>query len=92
MRRGMIEEAVRRAVNGGSPENYVIVYVERTPEGGQRLVEIRASEVIGVSRWAMTLSDGETVIPLHRVVEVRSLDNSYAWRRYGTHEHDSDGP
>ncbi|MGC9072268.1 MAG: DUF504 domain-containing protein [Acidilobus sp.] len=81
-RRGMIEEAVRRAVNGGEPENYVIVYVERSPNGRQGLAEVRASEIIGVSRWAMTLKDEETVIPLHRVVEVRSLDGSYVWRRY----------
>lgn len=91
MRRGMIEEAVRRAVNGGSPDSYVIVYVERTPEGGQRLVEVRASDVLGVNRWAMTLRDGETVIPLHRVVEVRSLDGSFHWRRYAEGErHSSD--
>jgi len=36
-----------------------------------------------VSHWAMTLRDGETVIPLHRVVEVRSLDGSFRWRRKG---------
>ncbi len=84
MRRGMIEEAVRRAVNGGRPDSYVIVYVERTPQGDQRLVEIRGSDVLSVSRWAMTLRDGETVIPLHRVVEVRSLDGCFQWRRYAS--------
>ena len=82
-RRGKAEEAVRRAVNGGSPERYVIVYVERAPDGSSRLVELRASEVEAVSHWAMTLRDGETVIPLHRVVEVRSLDGSFRWRRKG---------
>lgn len=79
-KRSVIRQQINRALMSGNPHDYVIVYIDRDPVAGQRLAELRADRVIGVSEWAMTLDDGDTVIPLHRVVEIRGPGGT-VWRR-----------
>ncbi|WP_427972281.1 DUF504 domain-containing protein [Acidilobus sp.] len=79
-RRSVIRQVINRALMSGRPQDYIIIYVDRDPQAGQRLVELNASRIAAVSEWALTLDDGDTVIPLHRVVEVRG-PNGETWRR-----------
>ncbi len=79
-RRSVIRQAINRVLMSGNPSAYVIAYVDRDPVRGQSIAEVGGDRVIGVSEWAMTLDD-DTVIPLHRVVEVRGRDGRILWRR-----------
>jgi hypothetical protein len=79
-RRSVIRQEINRVLLSGRPQDYVIVYVDRDPEAGQRLAELSASRVKAVSEWAMTLDD-DNIIPLHRVVEIRGPGGAVVWRR-----------
>lgn len=55
------------------PPGVVIGYLERTPGvQGSRIVEIPLERVASADRWALTLDDGWTAIPLHRIMYIRS--------------------
>jgi len=62
---------------GERPEDYEILYISRGTETG--LDSVRGSELLEVRSDRMVLPDG-TVIPLHRVVEVRVRGESI-WER-----------
>lgn len=81
-RKSRIREAVNRALYQGLVD-YRIVYVDRDPEVGERLRELAVSRVARVTGWALYLDDGETVIPLHRIVEIRDSRGRTIWRRSG---------
>lgn len=83
-RRSRIRQEVNRVLYSGDPSRYVIVYIDRDPfTGRQRLRELPADRVAGVNEWAMLLDDGDTVIPLHRVVEIRDRSGRVTWSRRG---------
>ncbi|GAB6148733.1 DUF504 domain-containing protein [Stetteria hydrogenophila] len=82
-RRSRIRQEVNRVLYSGDPSRYVIVYIDRDPETGrQSLRELPAARVVRASEWALLLDDGDTVIPLHRVVEVRERGGRVVWRRW----------
>ncbi len=56
------------------------MYRHRVEGLGERLVEAPLAEVVRVDSWAVYLSSGD-VIPLHRIVELRTLDGRVVWRR-----------
>ena len=69
---------------GDSAENYVIVYRHRGAPGEAK--QILASDIRKLGKSYFTLSnqiDGEeTVIPFHRVLEIRSLlDGKVLWKK-----------
>ena len=79
-RRSVIRQEINRILYGGNPRDYSIVYVDRG-SGSSTLKELPANRVAMVSGWAILLDDMNTVIPLHRVVEVRRRDGEIVWRR-----------
>lgn len=81
-RRSVIRQVINRLLMSGRPGDYTIVYIDRGPTSPSGLGGVSASRVVAVSEWAMTLDDG-TVIPLHRVVEVRDRSGAVVWRRAG---------
>ena len=80
-RRSRIRQAILRALHSGRPDDYLIVYIDRDQEGRARAARLPAARVAAVSEWAMLLDDGDTVIPLHRVIEVRTRDGRVVWTR-----------
>jgi len=83
-RRSVIRQKINMARYSDDPSEYIIVYIDRDPYSGPRLAELPASRIKAVSEWAMHLDDDWTVIPLHRVVEIRRTDGSLVWRRRGS--------
>jgi len=81
-RRSRIREAVNRAIYTGHTD-YQIVYIDRTPEQGARLKSVEARRITRVTGWAVYLDDDWTVIPLHRIVEIRDREGRVVWRRSG---------
>ncbi len=85
-RRSRIRQEVNRVLYSGDPSSYLIVYIDRDPSTGrQGLKEVQADRIVGVTEWAIFLDDGDTVIPLHRVVEIRDKSGMVTWSRRGRH-------
>jgi len=77
-KRGRIYEEIARLVYGGEEEGAEIVIRERGGPTGLRSIPL--SEVVELRRTHLVLRDG-TVIPLHRVVEIRAPGRR--WSRVG---------
>jgi uncharacterized protein (UPF0248 family) len=80
-RRSIIRQEINRIRYSKNPDNYVIIYIDRDVYGNQRLASLEVSQIKGVTEWAIFLKDGETVIPLHRVIEIRDKEGRLVWRR-----------
>ncbi|MGC8573158.1 MAG: hypothetical protein C0171_00905 [Caldisphaera sp.] len=81
-KRSTIKNIIGKAINSfDKREEYIIIYIDRTPEHGNRLLQLSTNDIIAVSNWAITLSDNETVIPIHRIVEIRKKDGKVLWKR-----------
>ena len=80
-RRSVIRQMINKARYSGDPSDYVVLYIDRDPIRGERIVELSVDRIKTVSEWAMHLDDDWTVIPLHRVVEIRKRDGSIVWSR-----------
>ncbi len=79
-RRSRIRQEVNKLIWTGAGDHR-IVYVDRDPLLGERLRELPVSRVERASEWALYLDDGDTVIPLHRIVEIRDPEGRTVWRR-----------
>jgi uncharacterized protein (UPF0248 family) len=81
-KRSRIRQEINRVLYSGNPDNYFVYYIDRPPGlGVVRLSSFRASRVTKVTEWAVVLDDGETVIPLHRIVEIRDSSGRVVWSR-----------
>ena len=81
-RRSRIRQEINRVLYSGNPEGYLIYYIDRPPGlNGARLSFIKASRIAKVTEWAIILDDGDTVIPLHRVIEIRDSGGRLVWSR-----------
>lgn len=81
-RRSRIRQEINRILYSGNPDNYHVYYIDRPPGlGVVRLSSFRASRVVKVSEWAVILDDEETIIPLHRIVEIRDSSGKVVWSR-----------
>jgi uncharacterized protein (UPF0248 family) len=80
-RRNDIREALNKIIYLGLAGDHVVVYIDRPPGGQPRLSELPVSRIRRVTSWAMILNDGDTLIPLHRVVEIKRKDGHIVWRR-----------
>ncbi len=56
------------------PHGVVIGYVHRAPGLGSIIKEISLERVKSASKWALLLDDDWTVIPLHRIRYIKSVD------------------
>jgi uncharacterized protein (UPF0248 family) len=56
------------------PSGVVIGYIHRAPGIGSVIREIPLEHVKSVNKWALLLDDDWTVIPLHRIMYVKSID------------------
>ncbi len=81
-KRSRIKQEINKMIFTGK-KNYVIVYIDRSRDTGIRLRELPISKVARVTEWALYLDDDYTVIPLHRVVEIRDREGRIIWRRSG---------
>lgn len=79
-RRSRIKQEINKLIYT-SKSSYRIVFIDRTRETGARLRELPVERIERVTEWAIYLDDGDTVIPLHRIVEVRDEDGVTVWRR-----------
>ncbi len=68
VRRGMIEEWLKRIRFGGRPEEYIVV-IRYRGEKGEELLEIPGRFIEDVRRGYFYV--GGEPIPFHRVVEIR---------------------
>lgn len=82
-RRSRIRQEINKIIYTGRGKDYRIVYLDRTREYGARLRELSFKRIRKVTEWALYLDDDETVIPLHRVVEIRDERGRSVWRRSG---------
>jgi len=80
-RRSTIRQQINKVRFSENPENYAIIYIDRDQYGNQRLSSLNLTRVIGVTEWAIFLDDYDTVIPLHRIVEIRDKEGKLVWRR-----------
>jgi uncharacterized protein (UPF0248 family) len=81
-RRSEIRQAINKAIYTGH-HDYRVVYIDRTRERGAQLKSIEARRIAKVTAWAIYLDDDWTVIPLHRIVEIRDAKGRVIWRRSG---------
>ena len=89
-RRSRIKQEINRILYSGDPSRYTIYYLDRPPgTGTSRLAALNASRIRSVNEWAMLLDDGDTVIPLHRVVEIRDSEGRILWSRRPSERGDS---
>lgn len=79
-RRSVIRSWVNKLIHAGL-HGYRIIYVDRGEDGEARLRPLDPSRITRVTGWALYLDDGETVIPLHRIVEIRDDRGRVVWRR-----------
>ena len=77
-RRGAIREWVNRVIYTGG--GYQLMYVDRDPVAGERLRRLEVERIVKVTGWAVYLDD-DSVIPLHRIVEVRDSEGRVVWSR-----------
>jgi len=77
-RRSAIREWVNRVLYAGG--GYQIMYVDRDPVAGERLRRLEVERIVRVTGWAVYLDD-DSVIPLHRIVEVRDHEGRVVWSR-----------
>jgi len=80
-RRNTIRSVLNKIIYLGEASEHVVLYIDRPPGGQQRLAELPVARIVRVNNWAMLLDDGDTVIPLHRVVEIRRRDGKVVWSR-----------
>jgi uncharacterized protein (UPF0248 family) len=81
-RKSRIRQEINRILYSGHPNDYFVYYIDRPPGlGTVRLSSFKASRVIKATEWAVVLDDGETVIPLHRIVEIRDSSGRVVWSR-----------
>ncbi|MEB3806027.1 MAG: RNA repair domain-containing protein [Desulfurococcales archaeon] len=81
-RRSRIKQEINKLLYSGGGNDYTIMYIDRTREAGARLKSLPLNRVKKVTEWAVYLDDEETVIPLHRIVEIRDSEGVVVWRRY----------
>ena len=79
-RRSVIRSWVNRILHQGLA-GYRIMYLDRGEGGEARLRPLEPSRIARVTGWAVYLDDGYTVIPLHRIVEIRDERGRVVWRR-----------
>jgi len=82
-RRSRIKQEINKLLYTSGNEGFKIVYIDRTRETGARLKELTIERIERVTEWAIYLDDGDTVIPLHRIVEIRDREGRTVWRRSG---------
>ncbi|MEB3778829.1 MAG: RNA repair domain-containing protein [Desulfurococcales archaeon] len=82
-RRSDIRSAINKFRFRRDGKIYYVVYIDRDPLMGERLSKVPLIRVVKVTGWAVYLDDGDTVIPLHRIVEVRDERGAVVWRRKG---------
>ncbi|AFZ70542.1 hypothetical protein Calag_0801 [Caldisphaera lagunensis DSM 15908] len=80
-KRSKIKDIISKAIYSDKKETYTITYIDRTNDYGIRLLQITTDEVFAVSNWAITLNDNETVIPIHRIVEIKDNDGKILWKK-----------
>jgi uncharacterized protein (UPF0248 family) len=81
-KRSKIKDIIGKAINSvNNKEEYIITYVDRSRDQGNRLLQLSTKDVIAVSNWAITLSDNETIIPIHRIVEIKTVDGEVLWKK-----------
>jgi uncharacterized protein (UPF0248 family) len=77
-RRGDIEDWLKRVFFGGDREKYVI-YVRYREGGKEELIPIPASLVKDIRGGYIYV--GDTMIPYHRVEEIRDRDGNLLFKR-----------
>ena len=81
-KRSKIKDIIGKAIYSfDKKEKYIISYIDRTNDYGSRLLQITTDEIIAISNWAITLNDNETVIPIHRIVEIRDTNGKILWKK-----------
>ncbi len=81
-KRSKIKDIIGKAINSvNKKETYIISYIDRSNDYGNRLMQITTDEIIAISNWAITLNDNETVIPIHRIVEIKDKDGKILWKK-----------
>ena len=63
------------------PRGVVIGYTHRISGGSTVIREISLDEVESADKWALSLKDGWTVIPLHRIVYIKKEDGMMLYSR-----------
>ena len=73
----MPDHPLRKILSGivrtGAPEDVTITYIHRGATGDH--MTIAASAVTNVRKGSFQLSDGETQIPFHRILQVENTKN-----------------
>ena len=80
-RRNEIKSQLNKIIFQGFAAEHEVVYIDRPPRGQPRLSRLPLDRVSRVTNWAMLLDDGDTLIPLHRVVEIKRKDGTVVWKR-----------
>ena len=80
----MPDHPLRKILSGivrtGAPEDITITYLHRGAPGDE--MTITASAVANVRKGSFLLSDGETQIPFHRILQVENTKNgTIIWKK-----------
>ncbi|MEB3755766.1 MAG: DUF504 domain-containing protein [Desulfurococcales archaeon] len=64
------------------PNGIVIGYVHREKDvSGSIVKEIPLERVVSADKWALTLDDEWTVIPLHRIVYIKDSEGRFIYEK-----------
>jgi uncharacterized protein (UPF0248 family) len=77
-RKGEIEEVLKRIFFAGKREDYIVLIIDRSPEG-EALKPIPAASIEDIRGGYIYVKDN--VIPFHRVVEVRDVKGNIIYSR-----------
>ncbi len=77
--KSVIRETLNRIKWHEKPDRYIIRILHRSLDGEIGFIEIRASDIDEIGSWYIRL--GGTIIPFHRIVEIRRTNGEIVWRK-----------
>ncbi len=77
--KSVIRELLNRIKWSEDPSKYIVKIIHRSMEGEYGTLDIKASKITEIGSWYFSI--GETIIPFHRIIEVRHVNGKIIWRK-----------
>ena len=77
--KSIIRELLNRIKWSEDSSKYIVKIIHRGFQGEYGTIEIKASRIDDVGSWYFSI--GETIIPFHRIIEVRNISGKVVWRK-----------
>ena len=75
-----LRKILSRILRAEDPEMFTVTYIHRGAPSDS--LEIKASQIANARRGSFIMSDGETQIPFHRILEIKNRQTGYViWKK-----------